>query len=92
MTYFHEIPCLNLGRLPMYTTPNEVKAVKAKYQLYNVGLDNNKCKNFIVPLFLSPLLRAQPSQRRRKRFPESQLARWPLPSNGCCLVCFTIVV
>jgi hypothetical protein len=29
--------------------------------------------------------------RRKHHFPARALERWLLPSNGCCLVCFTVV-
>jgi hypothetical protein len=57
-----------------------------------------------VPIFISSrkrvaqlYLQALGSFRRLlriaglKHFPASPLARWQLPSNGCCLVCFTVV-
>jgi hypothetical protein len=44
-------------------------------------------------LLLYSLLCVQPLARapQKYRFSASPLAHWPLPNNGCCLVCFAVV-
>jgi hypothetical protein len=89
-TYFQGMPCFNLGLLPMNATSNEVK--ENSNSTTRVSVTTNVTISPFLCFCIHCCVRSHRSgQRRKHRFPASQLARWPVSSKGCSLVCFAVV-